>query len=132
METIAQSVIRKVFLLIVFLAFLTKADANSFLEEVAYQGRIFLDDKWLKYSMTVRFEGEENQKIEGFEFLIDGKPVNIPQDEFEKLKQVTRVDFPRVKLGNPEQLRVRIFGGDGAKSYKVDVIIDSGKFLRLE
>lgn len=119
--------------LIVFLISFGKiAYSSSVLNSVEYHGRLFINKEWIDYSLRIEYLDDLGHEIKVFEFLVGGNRIEIPDTTFSNLKQVNSVEPPRPNVANDGQIRIRILGGDGAKSYQVDMITSTGKFIKMD
>ena len=119
--------------LIVFLFSFGKiAYSSSMLNSVEYHGRLFISKEWIDYSLRIEYLDDLGHEITAFDFLLGGNKIEIPDTAFSNLKQVNSVEPPRPNVANNGQIRIRIFGGDGAKSYQVDMITSDRKFIEMD
>ena len=127
----AHPALRVWLFLIFFLIPLNNSDANSVLNSLEYKGILFIKEKWSNYSLCATFSDGEYQNLKTFILSIDGSLITIPDEELKKLKQINRIDSPSGDALNSNHARIRIFGGDGSKSYQVDIITSTNKFVAM-
>jgi hypothetical protein len=119
-------------LIVIFLIPLEALEANSLLKSLEYKGSLYIKGSWVDYSLTATFSDGQHQNLKTFVLSIDGALITIPDRHLKELKQINRVDSPKGDVINPDNARIRIFGGDGAKSYQVDIIISTSKFVEMD
>lgn len=119
-------------LLALLISGVPEAHSSSVLKFAEYRGRLFIEKEWVTYSLIVKYSDDFQNRISDLELVLGDGKIEIPKEIFQSLKQVNSVDPPRPNIANPGEIRVRVFGGDGAKAYQVDIITDTSKFIKMD